>query len=113
MTYYLNGPSPNRSMLLTRPAPAFRDISRELWERGNSAKFHFSSKPAKDGGVELSAEIRSGEEIEHPGSHIMHASVVWLVTSWEERPSIDGVHIYWLDAISVASIADVVALLQG
>jgi hypothetical protein len=43
----------------------------------------------------------------------MHASIVWLVTSWEERPPIDGLHVYWLRAISVASIADVVALLQG
>ena len=112
MTYCFNGPLPNRSMAHFMPQPpAFRDISRELWERGNSTTFHFSSKPAKDGGVELSAGIKSGEEIQHPGSHIMHASIVWLVTSWEERPPIDGLHVYWLRAISVASIADVVALL--
>jgi hypothetical protein len=114
VTYCFNGPLPNQSMAhFMRQPPAFRDISRELWERGNSTTFHFSSNPAKDGGVELSAEIKSGEEIQRPGSHIMHASIVWLVTSWEERPPIDGLHVYWLQAISVASIADVVALLQG
>ncbi len=112
MTYCFNGPLPNQSMAhFNDSSPKFRDISRELWERGNSTMFHFSSKPAKDGGVELSAEIRSGEEIQHPGSHIMHVSIVWLVTSWEERLPIDGLHVYWLRAISVASIADVVALL--
>jgi hypothetical protein len=96
------------------PQPStFRDISRELWERDNSTMFYFSSKPAKDGGVELSAEIKNGEEIQHPGSHIMHASIIWLVTSWEERPQLDGLRIYRLRAVSVASIADVVALLQG
>jgi hypothetical protein len=35
-----------------------------------------------------------------------------MVVRWEERKPIDGVRAYWLDAISVASIADVVALLQ-
>jgi hypothetical protein len=108
-----NAPLPDRFMLSAHYTPAFRDISRELWERGNSTMFHFSSNPAKDGGVALSAEIKSGEEIQHPGSHIMHASIVWLVTSGEEHPPIDGLHVYWLRAISVASIADVVALLQG
>jgi hypothetical protein len=43
----------------------------------------------------------------------MHASIVWLVMRWEERPSPDDRHVYWMDAISVASIADVVALLQS
>jgi hypothetical protein len=108
-----NAPLPDRIMLHAHYAPAFRDISRELWERGSSTAFHLSSEPAKNGGIELSAEIKSGEEIEHPGSHIMHASIVWLVTSWGEHPPIDGLHVYWLRAISVASIADVVAMLQG
>ena len=72
-----------------------------------------SDKPVKDNGFALSGEIKSIEEIRHPGSHIMHFSIVWLVTRWAERPSVDGCYVYWLDAISVASIADVVALLQG
>jgi hypothetical protein len=94
------------------PSPKFRDISRELWDKSSSFCLTFHGKNiASRREIELSAGIKSGEEIQHPGSHIMHASIVWLVTSWEERPPIDGLHVYWLRAISVASIADVVALL--
>jgi hypothetical protein len=109
VTYYLNGPLPNQFM--THP-PEFRDISRELCN-ASPLVISSSGKTAKDNGLALSGEIKSTEEIQHPGSHIMHLSIVWMVVRWEERKPIDGVRAYWLDAISVASIADVVALLQG
>lgn len=108
MTYYFNGPLP--SQFMTHP-PEFRDISRELCN-ASSLVISSSGKTAKDNGLALSGEIKSTEEIQHPGSHIMHLSIVWMVVRWEERKPIDGVRAYWLDAISVASIADVVALLQ-
>jgi hypothetical protein len=94
------------------PQIKLRDISRELWN-ASSFVISTSGKAAKDNGLALSGEIKSTEEIQHPGSHIMHLSIVWLVARWEDRPPVDGVYIYWLDAISVASIADVVALLRG
>ena len=92
--------------------PEFRDISRELCN-ASSLVISGSGKTAKDNGLALSGEIKSTEEIQHPGSHIMHLSIIWLVVRWEERKPIDGVRAYWLDAISVASIVDVVTLLRG
>ena len=90
----------------------FTDISKQLWD-SSSTVFRWGERAVKDGGAELSAEIKVYEELNHPGSYIMHASIVWLVMRWEECPSPDDRHVYWMDAISIASIADVVALIQS